>query len=671
MKIFAMKHKIKTRFIPLILLVFIYTCAVSQTDKDKVLFTINDNEYLKNDFIRTFQNNTSLYTDEKKSVEENLDLYINLKLKVLEGEKLNLDTTQIFKREMNSYRRQLAQSYLVDKEVNEELMYEAYERMKYDIKASHILLRVAADTPAEDTLLVYRKAMKIRNRILSGESFEKVAAETSDEAPARENGGDLGYFTVFNFVYPFENAAYNLPVGNISMPVRSYFGYHIIKVTDKRPARGKIKCARIIVHDLPEASQEEKQQAKLNIFRYHEMLETGEPFEEIARKYSEDERGASRGGVELHWWNVGLGDPIFNQTAFSLEEIGDYSQPVHDGYSWNIIKLVDKLGIQEFSKARKELENGIFKSNERSEKSVNAIVSKLKKEYNFMEDSTRLTEFYRVVDNSIFLGAWPSSRAEGLDKIILSVNNIVYTQQDFALFLEKNMRKSEPLPISEYVDNMYRGFVNECVLKYENSKLEEKYPEFRRLLQEFHDGNLLFELNDNMVWSKAQKDTAGLRNFYNNNKENYIWGSRINASIYTISAKNNTNDVLEAVKKLADRISKRGYTEEEINDRIKTIEEKYPESQIKRSRSIYAKGMNKIIDALEWESGSSGTLNYEGSIAFVYFHNIVESVPKKLNETRGLVTADYQNYLEKEWIGKLREEYDINIDRDVLSKIKF
>jgi len=543
--------------------------------------------------------------------------------------------------------------------------------MKFDIRASHILLRVAADAPAEDTLLVYRKAMKIRNRILAGESFEQIAMETSDESNARTNGGDLGYFTVFTMVYPFENAAYTTPVGEVSLPVRTYFGYHIIKVTDKRPAKGKIKCAKIVVNALQEASPEEKEQAKRNIFSYHEMLESGEPFEEIAKKYSEDERGAARGGKELYWWTVGIGDPDFMQTAFSLENIGDYSQPVYDGYIWSIIKLVERQGIPDFNKARRELESGISKSQERSEKSVNAIVERLKKDYNFMEDTTRVEEFYRVVDNSIFLGGWPSSRAEGLDKIILSVNNITYTQQDFALYLEKNMRKSEPVPISEYVDKMYKGFVNECVLRYEDSQLEEKYPEFRRLLEDFHDGNLLFELNDKMVWSKAQKDTSGLRVFYNNNKENYMWGERVDASIYTITANEKLDKILEDVEKLAERITKRDYSQEEIDQRIKAITDEYTGSKIKRIQSVFAKGMNKIVDALEWKAGTSGTLNYEGSTAFVYFHKIVKPVPKKLNETRGLVTADYQNYLEKEWITRLKSEYDIKINNKVLSDIKF
>lgn len=660
------------KIIPVILfLTLIYSCVLAQTDNDKVLFTINGKEYFKNAFIKTFQNNTNLYTDEKKSVEENLDLYINLKLKVLEGEGLKLDTSRTFKREIGSYRRQLAQSYLKDKEVNEILLHEAYERMKYDIKTSHILLRIAADAPAEDTLLAYRKAMKIRNRILSGESFEQVAMETSDEPNARSNGGDLGYFTVFSFLYPFENAAYSTPVGEVSMPVRSYYGYHIIKVYDKRPAKGKIKCAKIVVNAQEHMSPEEKEQAKRNIIKYYNLLESGEAFEEVARRYSEDERGASRGGLELHWWKVGIGDPKLNQTAFSLENIGDYSTPVYDGFVWAIIKLVDRQGIPEFDKAKRELDAGISKSRERSERSINAIVSRLKKEYNFMEDSVRLTEFYRVVDNSIFLSGWSKSRAADLNKNMLSVNDVVYTQQDFALYLEKNMIRSEPLPISEYVDKMYNGFVNECVLKYEDQKLEEKYPEFKRLLQEFHDGNLLFELNNKMVWSKAQKDTAGLREFYNNNKENYLWGKRIDATIYTISANENIDDILEDVKKLTVRLSKKDYSNEDINERIKTIEKKYPESKIKRSRSVYAKGMSKIIDASDWQPETTKTLNYEGSVAFVCFHKFVDPEPKKLNETRGLVIADYQNYLEDKWISKLKDKYDIKIKRNVLSDIEF
>ena len=284
----------------LILIIFIATIlqvAYAQTDNDIVLMTIDNKPVTKAEFIRIYnKNNTNNNVIDKKSLEEYLDLFINFKLKVAEAESLGLDTATSFVNELAGYRQQLAKPYLVDKKVDEELMKTAYDRLKYDVKASHILIKIENVLDEKEEAAAYNKALKLRKKILKGSSFESIARKESDDPSAKSNGGSLGYFTGFQMVYPFESAAFNTPVGEISMPVKTRFGYHIIKVFDKRPTVGKVKVAHIMISVKQGSESNEKFDARKRIDAVYAKLLAGEDFAKMAQDFSDDKGSASKGG---------------------------------------------------------------------------------------------------------------------------------------------------------------------------------------------------------------------------------------------------------------------------------------------------------------------------------------------------------------------------------------
>lgn len=240
------------------------TLAVYAQEKENpVVLEIGNKKVTLEEFEAIYKKNADENkTSTPEELKDYLDLYIKFKLKVVEAEALGMDTLPAFVQELEGYRKQLAQPYLSDREVTEGLIKEAYERMKSDVNASHILVKVSQEAEPKDTLAAYNKILKIRKRIITGEDFEKVAAETSEDPSAVKNKGNLGYFTVFQMVYPFESAAYNTEVGKISMPVRTSFGYHILKVNDKRPARGTMKAAHIMIRVNKNDGEEEIQNKK-------------------------------------------------------------------------------------------------------------------------------------------------------------------------------------------------------------------------------------------------------------------------------------------------------------------------------------------------------------------------------------------------------------------------
>lgn len=638
---------------------------------NEVLMTIGDETITTQEFLNVYhKNNIKGEPIDQNTLEEYLELYINFKLKVKEAEYMGLDTVQEFKRELAGYRNQLAQTLLTDKEVTEQLIKEAYKRMQKDIRASHILIRLDRNALPEDTLKTYNKIMALRDRIKKGESFADVATEASEDQSARDseatdrrpavrgNAGDLGYFTALDMLYPFETGAYNTKVGEVSMPIRTNFGYHLIKVTDKKPAMGRVQVAHILKSIPRNADENTKNEKKEEINNIYKRLQNGESFADLAQRYSDDKGSGANGGV-LPWFGVNRMVPDFI-VAVSKLDINEISKPIKTMYGYHIIKLLDQEKPGTFEEMYPDLKSRIARD-PRAKLSKELFIEKVKKENNFKEYDNALADFFKIVDDSIFYGRWDVSLAKDLDKKMFSIGNKVITQQDFAKYLDERQSPRTKTNVKAYLISIYNDFVNEKCMAYEDSMLEEKNPEFRALMQEYRDGILLFELTDRKVWSKAIKDTAGIKEFYQTIKHNYLWPERLNATIFICNDEKTTKRARRHVA----RAARRNTPNQVVIDRLNR---RNPEA-VKIESNFYAKGDSKIIDEIEWQEGLSKNINIGNDVVFVMVYEVLQPEPKDISEVRGLVTAEYQNYLEKKWIEELREKYPVKVNRDVFLKI--
>jgi len=655
----------------LIVLIFLAVTAIPvfAQDKDPVILNVAGEEISRSEFLNVYmKNNVNSEVLDRKSLEEYMELYINFRLKVKEAEALGLDTVRSFKEELAGYRKQLAQPYLIDEEMNKSLLQEAYDRKKTDIRASHILIRVDRNATPADTLLAYKKVMNLRKRILKGEDFGKVAMEASDDLSARDrqmegrtikgNLGDLGYFTVFDMVYPFETGAYNTPVGEVSMPVRSDFGYHLIKVTDRKPALGRVQVAHIMMRLPANATADDSARIAEKAMDVYMRILNGEDFARLAEQNSDDKSTAAKGGV-LPWFGANKMIPEFISEITKLKNLNDITKPFLTSFGWHIVKLLDRKEIGSYEDVVNELKQSLTRS-DRAKKSEEALINRIKREYKYKENLKARDDFYKVVTDTIFSAKWSAQQAEGLKKTIMTIGRQSFSQQDFAKWLEKNQRKRAKEDIRTFVNSMFTTFANETLLAYEDSRLESKYPDFKMLVKEYRDGILLFELTDQKIWSKAVKDTAGLESFYNQHKGNYMWGQRLDATVYTLES---TDDKLIAGLRKA--ISS-GLTDTELLAQYNTD----TTSVLTIDHRKYQKGDDELIDNLEWKPGLAPESIDEGKVYLVNIHALLSPEPKKLNEARGLITADYQNYLEQEWIRELRARYPFKVYDEVLSSIK-
>jgi peptidyl-prolyl cis-trans isomerase SurA len=643
-----------------IVLVVVTTLGL-YSQESPVLMTIADEEVTLSEFERIYRKNNNEASLNKQSPEEYLDLFINFKLKVMEAEALGMDTTTKFTSELEGYREQLAKPYLVDEETREELIRESYKRAKTDINASHILIKLSDNPTPEDTLAAYKKIQNIRNRIIKGEDFETVARATSEDGSAGKNGGNLGYFTVFSMIYSFESVAFNTPVGEISMPFKSSYGYHILKVNDRRPARGQIKVAHIFVRTPAEMNEAQKEKAYAKAQMVYDSLNIGNEFAYMATTYSEDPGSAKNGG-EIPWFGTGRMIPEFEDVSFAIENKGDYTKPFKSFYGWHIVKLIDQKPIGSYEELLPDLQEKANRG-DRMQFQTERYVQRLKADNGFTEYSEGLEKVYAAVDSTLTLGTWDGGNLENDPTPLAKTGTRTVSTGDFVTSILEKQKKGQSKHVQSYVDALYADFTREEVIAYEESILSNKYPEFRYIYQEYHDGILLFDIMDQKVWSNAVSDTIGLTSFHNSHKQDYMWEQRFDALILTCSEDADLARVRKAYKKIA-----KGRLDEAALNQAFCANDTIP--CITVEKVLVQAGENTLVDAMNGEPGMGQVVTADSSNSFAILKKANKPEAKKLDEARGQITSDYQNYLEKQWIEDLKVKYPVEVNRTLLTRIK-
>ena len=646
----------------------------AQTDSEDIqteyVLTVGGEGVTLNDFKHIYgkNNRDSIITPEL--LDEYMDLFIKFKLKVMEAEYLGMDTVADYIKELAGYRKQLARPYLVDIDLLDELVQEAFDRQQEEIHARHILVSVNPDALPADTIRAWRRISLLKARVESGEDFTEVAKSKggSDDPSAADNGGDLGWFTAFSMIYNFEVAAYSTPVGEISNIVRTRFGYHFLKVDGRRDARGEVQVAHIMVR-VPDVTQKAMlESTKATIDAVSAFLKAGETFESLALKYSDDATTASKGGV-LPWFGTGKMVEEFENNSFALENDGDISEPFLSSYGWHIVKRLGFKGLVSFDEVKNSLKKKVSRDS-RADKTRSSFLNKLKSEYGFTQDARRVSNLVISVNqtDSVFHKGHPieNVKKSELGRSLFSIDGNKTTVQDFINYANTQKHRGLNRPSEMILKSLIHQMVEENLLAYEDERLEDKHSDFRLLIEEYHDGILLFELTDNKVWSRAVRDTSGLEEFHANNSELFMWPERLDIAVYTCEDAKLAKKVKKGVKTGADIESMR---RELIGERPLAI---------RTESALYPEGTNTWADTVFYAI-SKGTFNLKSKaprfmtfevgvegIVLVDVRELVPPTPKSLEEARGQVIASYQDHLEKEWIMALRRKYPIEINTSVL-----
>lgn len=637
------------------LFISFFTCLVFLTSaqdlpNSKTVLTVEGENISVEEFLQGYHKNK---TDKKKPTKEELDeyleLFVNFRLKVKEAESLGLDTLSTFIKEYEGYKNQLTESYLVDKEVSNSLIKEAYDRMQQEVKASHILIDVAPDAIPEDTLEVYNRILKVRDRALKGESFEDLAKEFSKDPSAKKNGGNLGYFSALKMVYPFETAAYNTKVGDISMPIRTRFGYHIIKVVDKRKSTGEWKAAHIMVKTAKDGSEEAMKTAEKLISEIYEKVVNGDDFGNLARTYSDDAATRRKGGV-LPWFRSNTYPEIFEKNCFGLSNDGDYSKPFKTDYGFHIVKRIEVRENPSFEDSKSRIERKVSKDS-RSKVTKKVTYQRLLKEYSYKDYSKNLKFVYPAVDTTFFTKDWSYNVGSKGKKKLFELDGKSFTVSDFLIYLGEfnGKRKKGDLKVVTYT--LFEKWKEEITFNYERSQLGSKYPEYTSLLKEYKNGILLFNLMEQKVWNKAINDTLGLDQFFADNQKDYMWKERKEVEIYACDSDSSAKEVYSMLEANADVPS----ILEKLN--------KNSELKVRLRQGVYENDDEEILSKVVWnDQWISKPVLLNDKYYVTQVNELIPAGPKKIEDSKGIVIADYQNFLDKEWIKVLRSKYSFQVN---------
>lgn len=653
--------------------------AMAQNNSEATVLTIDNKAISVGEFERLYTKNNTNATFDSLSLSEYMQLFIDYKLKVTEAEQLGMDTTAEFQREFDEYRAQLEKPYFTDPSVDDSLAHESYEHLQWIVRASHILVNCKPDASAADSLRAYKRIEDIYNRALKGEDFAKLARTKSDDPSVSRNNGDLGFFTAFSMIYEFEKMAYSTKVGDVSPIFRTRFGYHILKVTDRRPNPGQVNAAHLMIRVDQKADEATKKAAADKIKMISDSLAAGADWAQMVSRYSEDPGTRNRQG-NLQWFAAGEMVPEFEEATFSLKNIGDISKPVLTSYGWHIIKLLGKDPVAPYDALEEQIKKQLSRD-VRSQMAQKAVIERLKKAYKFTEDRAAFNEFVSTVDTSVWSGAWNADKAKGLDKTIFSIADTVkFTQRDYAELLSHRGPANKKIPVEIMLKDDYENLVEKSIMDFERKQLTRKYPEFGYLQTEYHDGILLFALMDKMVWTKASTDSAGLEQFHKANKHNYMWGERfeiascsyIGDAIPNTDKKNVDTKIIAALK----AGSKKGDYEKQVKASMAKLGIE-PDSigmggDAGKYNIVDGKwcDINGIrIDKDSWGKAKSKIMNHEGRSYVFYLVRKLSPMPKTLNECRGTAIADYQNKLEADWIELLHKKHTVKINEPVFKSL--
>lgn len=638
---------------------FLSVAATAQKTKKEVLFTINEKPYYTDEFLRVYNKNLDLVKDEsQKDLDQYLDLFVGYKLKINKAYKLGLENGTGYKNELKQYRGQLAKSYLTDSKVTKELVDEAYQRSLKEIRASHILFLVDENAVPADTLKAYNQAVDVRNKALAGEDFGKLAEQYSQDPSAKENKGDLGYFSVFRMVYPFENGAYNTKPGEISKPVRSRFGYHLIKVNDIRDNRGEISVAHIMILKPKTDDAAEAQKAKDKINDIYNKLKQGENFESLAKQFSDDKSSSSKGGVLNRFASGQLSSEEFENTAFSLSKDKPLSEPFQSQFGWHIAKFIERYPVKPIGEMRAELENKVSKD-ERSRLITASLNEKLHKKYKIRRNDKMYKSVSAAVTDAIYKNEWETPDLKTFEGTLVTIDKKNVSGADFLSYILSQQKAGlTEKPVNKLVDKLYVKFVDDQMNQYYNDNLENEFPEFAAVMDEYRDGLLLFDLMEKEIWERSKTDTLGLRNFYEANKAKYQWKNRLDA----IVASSTNQEVIRQAQKLL----KEGKTPDFIKEKLNTKDK----VNVMTTAGVFEEGSDALPKTIKFEAGVSEVIK-DGDYYFVAKVNkIMPAGPKTLDEAKGRVVNDYQEYLEKNWVKDLKSEFVLKVNNDTFEKVK-
>jgi len=625
------------------------TAARTQT-----LFTYGTNTVSKDEFLKAFNKNPDTTGDNKsQKMKEYLDMYINFKLKIQAARDEKLNQGETYKSEAENFRNQLAENYINEQANINGLIQEAFKRSQKDILLAHVFAEVK---PGTDTTEAYKQIKQAYDALQSGKDFGEVAATYSTDEGVKQAKGVIGYITAFTLPYEIENKVYALQPGGYSNIYRSNIGYHIFKNVSERPAVGKRKIQQILLPTPQGFTEDERKAAARLADSIYQQLLNGASFEKMLQQYSTP--SVNNEGQNILEVGVGQYDNDFESQIFSLQKPGDVSKPFVTAYGYNIIKLVEaKPAITDENDVinRAHIQE-MIERDARLAAAKDALRQKWMKETKFTQLPYNAQNLWSYTDSSLKKG-----------KAVIAYKNITPQTTLFSFAKQKvnvadwiqfamQTKQANPSSGNKDYDAIMKEFIKTENDNYYRSHIEDFYPPVAAQVREFNEANLLFAVMDKHVWSKAAQDSAGLKNYYLQHKQQYTWQPGVSALVVSSASK-------EAIDSIAMELKNNSADWRSIiskyNNTVTADSSRFENGQLPLKQEV---PMQKdfISKPEQNDAGDAYTLVY-------VFDVYPQEAPRSFDDARGLVINDYQQVLEQKWIAELKKKYPVKVN-DVVAK---
>lgn len=628
-------------------LLFFFLTLAAQTafSQDDILFTVGDTPVKRSEFEYIYNknnfNNKSDYS--RQSLQDYLDLYVNFRLKVKEALAQGLDQGDRFRDELSTYEYQLLDSYL-DKEVLEKTIKQEFERSQNDVSLSHIYFRATDDSSFNTA---YNRAKETYSKIKSGLLTFEAALPGSDDKQTRDNSGFLGWYNSLQITLPeLEDAAYALQPGQLSQPVKTRLGYHLVKLNEVRPARKKLRVA-IIKKFLPIDPGVSGQSLEDTMKIIYDQLRSGTPFEQLVEKYSDDEFSRVNGG-QLEWFGINTYAKVFEDKAYALQKPGDFSEPFKTKSAWYIIKLIDTSRTQSIEEATPVLKAKLSNSPQ-YQSALDQFIAKLTSKYKVEINTQYLPAFKNRIKS--FPVTYPFQYRDTTTSVmIMNIGGEIIDENKFGKIVQQVFYVTNPAAGEDKYDALISKSQQFLLIDHYKNEIRQTNTEFRALMDEYRNGIMIFELSEKNIWNKAAEDSAGLAAYYQENKEKFKQAKHATSRIITIpdlKAANALHKYLLANPDIPDAA---------IEDKLRSLGVQDPSV---RSQVVEEGKSNvQLVQASvsKPEPGSNGYV-----ISQLY--NIQPARIRAFDECRGYVVAAYQENIEKKWMNELRAKYPVTINQ--------
>lgn len=671
---------------------------------DPVVIEVGNQKIHQSEFMHEFRKSmgldpkaapTACTFEKRQALEEYLELYTNFRTKLMDAQAMRIDTLPSLRRELEQYRQELREPYLIDSVTLDRILREAYDRNHYALHAAHVLIKVRPDALPADTLEAYNKAMEVYRKAQAGADFAELAATYSDDPSAKGdpnrrrpgNQGDLGCFTVFQMVYPFECAAFALQPGEVSLPVRSDYGYHVIKLYDRVPYFGKVTLQHIWVNAKSGLNGEGM------ISNAYERLSNGEDIRRVAADISSDRADNAAFSADLEMNQL---PPQYVVELSKLQE-GQFSKPFQTQMGWHIVKLVRRETIPAYDDMSPLYKQRLSRD-KRSQAPKAAFAEQCRKKYGFHDFTQErvpakkgtkpqykasLAECRSAITDSVTKKKWVFDSSMVTDyRPLFQIGHRTYNAVDLLRYIEGQQEWQRPqADLDQYLELRYRRFIDQCCLAMADSLLEEENPEFRELMQEYRNGLMIFAYNDRKVWRPSMNDSAGLNAFYaqtvpqrsidNPDDEPYFWKSR--AHVIDITIADSALLSPKKANKVVDKALKQGFNAATIENLLSKVAKNPQDSNVVAvsvKEQLIEEGSSPLLAKSEWHRGVFPR-TLEKGYRLLVVDRLIDPTPKSVREARGYYVSDYQSHLDQELIKHLREKYNVIIHQNVVDEITY